>query len=92
MGNFAPTHPCLGDLSYRDVASTVKAAAVVLRHTVYAIENESKVTLTALIALRRAVSRASRLDTAPITGPCTDAVVAPRWTSQGCRWMAKAGA
>ena len=81
-----------GDLSYRDVASTVNAAAVVLRHTVCAVKNESRVTLTALIALGRTVSRAGRLDTAPITGPCADAVVAPRRTSQSCRWMAKAGA
>lgn len=87
------THPPMpGDLSYRDVASTVKAAAVLLRHTVCAIKNESRVTLTALIALGRTVCRAGRLDTAPITGPCADAVVASGWTSQGCRWTARATA
>ena len=80
------THPPMpGDLSYRDVASTVKAATAVLRHTVSAIKNESRVTLTTLIALGRTVSGAGRLDTAPIAGPCTDAVVASGWTSQGCR-------
>lgn len=80
------THPPMpGDLSYRDVASTVKAATAVLRHTVSAIKNESRGTLTTLIALGRTVSGAGRLDTAPIAGPCTDAVVASGWTSQGCR-------
>lgn len=84
--------PMPGDLSYRDVASTVKTAAVVLRHTVCAIKNESRVTLAALVTLGRTVRRAGRLDTAPITGPCTDAVVASEWTSHGCRQMAKARA
>lgn len=58
---------------------------MVLRHTVCAIKNESRVTLAALIALGRTVCRAGRLDTASITGPCADAVVASGWTSHGAK-------
>lgn len=75
-GRLCAYPPRPGGLSDRDVASTVEAATVVLGYTVCAIKDEARVTLTALMALGRTVSRAERWDTAPMTGPCTDAVVA----------------
>ena len=42
--------PRPGDLPYRDVTSTVEAAPVVLGHTVCAIKDDARVTLTALMA------------------------------------------
>ena len=42
--------PRPGDFPYRDVTSTVEAAPVVLGHTVCAIKDDARVTLTALMA------------------------------------------
>ena len=42
--------PRPGDLSYRHVTSLVEAAPVVLGHTICAIKDDARVTLTALMA------------------------------------------